>query len=85
MAMTSLILIGSFASMGFSDFLPTSHFGLLSSLTIALALVADLTLLPVLLSRCQSIAGKSYADVGFTNAADAESKLTARSAWARQS
>jgi predicted RND superfamily exporter protein len=50
MVMTSLILVGAFASMGLSDFLPTSQFGLLSSLTITLALAADLTLLPVLLS-----------------------------------
>lgn len=50
MVMTSVILVGSFASMGLSDFMPTSQFGLLSSLTIVLALVADLTLLPVILS-----------------------------------
>ncbi len=50
MVMTSLILVGAFACMGFSDFMPTSLFGLLSSLTILLALVADLTLLPVVLS-----------------------------------
>jgi predicted RND superfamily exporter protein len=50
MVMTSIILIGAFASMGLSDFMPTAQFGLLSSLTIMLALVADLTLLPVMLS-----------------------------------
>ena len=48
--MTSIILIGAFASMGLSDFMPTAQFGLLTSLTIMLALVADLTLLPVMLS-----------------------------------
>ncbi len=59
MVMTSLILVGAFASMGLSDFLPTSQFGLLSSLTIILALVADLTLLPVILSwRHRETAGQ---------------------------
>ena len=50
MVMTSTILVGAFASMGLSDFMPTSQFGLLSSLTIVLALAADLTLLPVILA-----------------------------------
>ena len=50
MVMTSFILVGSFAAMGLSDFMPTSQFGLLSSFTVVLALVADLTLLPVVLA-----------------------------------
>ncbi|UCC74383.1 MAG: MMPL family transporter, partial [Gemmatimonadota bacterium] len=50
MVMTSVILVGAFAGMGLSDFMPTSQFGLLSSLTIILALAADLALLPVLLA-----------------------------------
>jgi predicted RND superfamily exporter protein len=50
MVMTSVILVGSFAAMGFSDFMPTAQFGLLSSLTILLALAADLTLLPIVLT-----------------------------------
>lgn len=50
MVMTSVILVGAFAGMGFSDFMPTSQFGLLSSFTIVLALAADLALLPVILS-----------------------------------
>jgi predicted RND superfamily exporter protein len=59
MVMTSLILVGAFATMGLSDFMPTSQFGLLSSLTIILALVADLTLLPVILSwRHRETAGQ---------------------------
>ena len=51
LVMTTLILVGAFASMGLSDFMPTLQFGLLSSLTIILALVADLALLPVLLAK----------------------------------
>ena len=50
MVVTSCILVGSFAIMGLSDFLPTAQFGLLSSLTIVVALLADLALLPALLS-----------------------------------
>jgi uncharacterized protein len=50
MVMTSVILIGGFAAMGFSDFMPTAQFGLLSSVTILLALAADLTLLPIILT-----------------------------------
>jgi hypothetical protein len=56
MGVTSFILVGAFAVMGLSDFLPTAQFGLLSSLTIALALVTDLALLPVLLSSAPGVA-----------------------------
>ena len=48
---TSVILIGAFLVLGASDFLPTAQFGLLSSLTICLALAASLFLVPVLLGR----------------------------------
>jgi predicted RND superfamily exporter protein len=51
MTMTSAILIGSFTWMGLSNFMPTAQFGLLSSLTIIIALVADVALLPVLLTQ----------------------------------
>lgn len=47
---TSAILIGAFLVMGLSGFLPTAQFGLFSSLTILLALAADLALVPVLLA-----------------------------------
>lgn len=50
MVTTSVILIGSFAVMGASGFIPTAQFGLLSSATIGIALIADLSLLPVLLA-----------------------------------
>jgi predicted RND superfamily exporter protein len=49
MIVTSLILAGSFAVMGLSDFVPTANFGLFTALTILLALAADLTLLPWML------------------------------------
>jgi predicted RND superfamily exporter protein len=50
LVMTSCILVGSFGVMGVSDFMPTAQFGLLSSLTIVLALAADAALLPVVLA-----------------------------------
>ncbi|MBA2291530.1 MAG: MMPL family transporter [Gemmatimonadales bacterium] len=50
LAATSAVLVGAFAVMGFSDFLPTAQFGLLSALVIVLALAADLALTPVLLA-----------------------------------
>ena len=46
---TSVILMGAFLVLGASDFLPTAQFGLLSTLTICLALAASLFLVPVLL------------------------------------
>jgi predicted RND superfamily exporter protein len=49
LAATSVILMGAFMVLGASDFLPTAQFGLLSSLTIGVALAASLFLVPVLL------------------------------------
>ncbi len=46
MIATSVILAGSFLVMAFSDFAPTANFGIFTALTILLALVADLCLVP---------------------------------------
>ena len=46
---TSIILIGGFSCMAFSDYLPSAYFGTFISLSIAIALVLDLFLLPALL------------------------------------
>ena len=46
MIATSVILAGSFLVMAFSDFTPTANFGVFTALTILLALVADLCLVP---------------------------------------
>ncbi|MCP8899429.1 efflux RND transporter permease subunit [Gilvimarinus xylanilyticus] len=48
---TTLIIVLGFAMLLFSDFVPSVQFGLLSGLAMTIALVADLTLLPVLLKR----------------------------------
>ncbi|MBI2386140.1 MAG: MMPL family transporter [Elusimicrobia bacterium] len=48
---TSLIVILGFTLLGFSDFIPSVLFGLLTALAMALAVLFDLTLLPALLNR----------------------------------
>ncbi len=81
MVMTSLILVGAFASIGISDFMTTTQFGLLSSLTIILALVADLTLLPVILSwRHRESAGQPHTNPVPAATVSPARELTQRSA-----
>lgn len=48
---TSTIIATGFSLFGFSDFLPSVYFGLLTALAMLLALFTDLTLLPALLNR----------------------------------
>jgi uncharacterized protein len=48
---TSIIITLGFATLALSDFVPSIYFGLLTGLTMILALLADLTLLPALLMR----------------------------------
>ena len=48
---TTLIIVLGFSMLLFSDFVPSVQFGLLSGLAMTMALLADLTLLPVLLKR----------------------------------
>lgn len=52
---TSLGLAGGFVILGFSSFVPVMQFGLLSALVMALALIADVILTPVLLSTTRLI------------------------------
>lgn len=46
---TSLLIVAGFSMLGFSDFVPSILFGLLTSLAMVLALLGDLCLLPILL------------------------------------
>ena len=46
---TSIIVAAGFFILGFSNFLPTKYFGILSGILVIVALVADLMLLPSLL------------------------------------
>jgi predicted RND superfamily exporter protein len=47
----SWLIAAGFAVFGFSSFLPSVYFGLLTAAAMIMALAADLTILPALLSR----------------------------------
>lgn len=82
MVMTSLILVGGFAIMGLSDFMPTSEFGLLSSLTAVLALAVDLALVPVVLSWRRRVPARSRG-AGPVPQEDARIEVVSPPAWGR--
>ncbi len=46
---TSIIVITGFSILALSNFMPTIYFGVLTGLAMAVAMIANLTLLPVLL------------------------------------
>ena len=48
---TSFTVIAGFSVLAFSNFVPTIHFGLLTSLAMIIALTANLALLPAMLGR----------------------------------
>ena len=48
---TTLVIVCGFALLGFSNFVPSVLFGLLSALAMLVALLTDLSLLPVMLRR----------------------------------
>ena len=50
---TSVIITAGFSILAISDFIPTIYFGLFTGLAMLLALIANLTLLPVLLIRAK--------------------------------
>lgn len=56
---TSLLIIAGFSMLAFSDFVPSVLFGLLTSMAMALALLVDLCLLPILLRWGPQTAGQS--------------------------
>ena len=51
MVYTTLIIVIGFSSLVFSDFVPSILFGVLTGITMLVALLMDLTILPVLLQR----------------------------------
>lgn len=51
MLFTSVVIAAGFAVFGFSSFLPSVYFGLLTAAAMVIALAADLTILPALLGR----------------------------------
>lgn len=56
--LTSIILVAGFLVNGLSDFMAIVEFGLLSAVTLGLALVAELFLTPALLLLCKGRLGK---------------------------
>jgi predicted RND superfamily exporter protein len=51
MYFTSITVVLGFSILAFSNFIPTIYFGLLSGLAMMAALIANLMLLPVLITR----------------------------------
>jgi len=60
---TSITIILGFSILALSNFVPTIYFGLLTGLAMAAALVANLSLLPLLLSRLH-VLGRPAGDAG---------------------
>ena len=58
---TSITIILGFSILALSNFVPTIYFGLLTGLAMAVALIANLSLLPLLLSRLR-VLGRSAGD-----------------------
>jgi len=51
---TSVIVTAGFSILAISDFIPTIYFGIFTGMAMLLALIANLTLLPVLLIRTRT-------------------------------
>jgi hypothetical protein len=51
MYFTTMVIIGGFSILAFSNFLPTVYFGILTAIAMGLAMLANLTVLPSLLIR----------------------------------
>ena len=58
---TTLVLVAGFLIFVFSPFVPTAQVGVLTAMIIGFALVADLTLLPALLTAIDRHSGKPAA------------------------
>ena len=58
---TTLVLVAGFLIFAFSPFVPTAQVGVLTAMIIGFALIADLTLLPALLTAVDGSSGKRAA------------------------
>jgi predicted RND superfamily exporter protein len=56
---TSITIILGFSILALSSFVPTIYFGLLTGLAMAVAMVANLTLLPLLMARLHVLGAPS--------------------------
>ncbi len=57
---TTVVLVAGFLILVFSPFVPTAQVGVLTAMIIAFALMADLTLLPALLTTVEAYFDKSF-------------------------
>ncbi|GGF54538.1 efflux RND transporter permease subunit [Alteromonas lipolytica] len=62
--MTTTVIAVGFSLFGFSDFIPSVYFGLLTSLAMLMALIADLTLLPAMLNKFVAAQQQSNSNTG---------------------
>ncbi len=51
MVYTSMVIMIGFGALAFSDFMPSVYFGILTAITMLIALVADMVVLPALLRK----------------------------------
>lgn len=81
---TTLIIILGFSQLGFSDFVPSAQFGLLSSLAMFLAVLWNLTLLPVLLAKFVNKQGGAIKTQVAARSLTAQSRLSSVASGARR-
>jgi len=55
---TSITIMLGFSILALSNFVPTIYFGLLTGLAMAVALIANLSLLPLLFSRLRVLGAR---------------------------
>lgn len=70
---TTTILVGGFLVLSFASFRMSAHLGILTTITLAIALVLDFLLLPPLLmlmdrdESCQCVSCRQGVDIAVTN------------------
>jgi len=64
MCYTTITVVPGFSALAFSNFVPTIYFGVVTGIAMIAALVADLTLMPVLLKRYRPDPGGSSRGFG---------------------
>ncbi len=69
MVYTSVVIMIGFGALAFSDFMPSVYFGILTAITMLIALAADMVVLPALLKRFSPAQRQSSASPGAAAAA----------------
>lgn len=62
MIYTAALIVIGFSALAFSDFIPSVMFGLLTSIAMAIAVITNLTILPILLQKFAAPGNKSVAN-----------------------